>query len=89
MTAKSDRVQQLVDNEDLKEAFANVRERLLIEIEQAPLRDQEGIMTLKYELHLLRSVEANLHRAISDGKMETFNQQQKSAVLGDLDARNH
>ena len=88
MTEKSDRITRLVEDEDLKQAFQDVRDALHHKFATAPLDDREGMADIRRHLHLLDSVEANLHRAIRDGKLEDFrdNENEKMPMLGDIKA---
>ncbi len=78
MTARSDRIQHLLQNEDLKEAFGTVRERYRDLIEQTPISDDTALLDIRKMLHLLREVEAHLHQAIEDGHLEDFRATQKN-----------
>jgi len=68
MTTKSDRIQRLVEDEDLKQAFQDVRDALHYKFATAPIDDAQGMTDIRKMLHLLDSVEANLQQAIEDGK---------------------
>lgn len=61
---------RLLENPELAEAFANVREGILRKIEECPIRDTEGAERLRLMLKLLRDVRGNLDLAIQDGKVE-------------------
>jgi hypothetical protein len=84
MTTDADRIKRLVEDEDLQAAFANVRNAIHRKIDDVPIRDTEGLVSLRLMLHLLGSVEANLLKAIEDGTLEDFNAQEKVSFLGDL-----
>jgi len=86
MTAKSDRVQKLLDDEDLQAAFQNVRDALHQAFSQAKVSDTETLLDIKKRLHLLDSVEANLYQAIQDGHLEDFRsiEEERPPFLGDL-----
>jgi len=86
MTAKSDRIKRLVEDEDLKNAFQNVRNMLLNAFTTCKTDDSELMVDIRKRLHLLDSVENSLRTAIQDGKLEDFrtNEQERPPFLGDL-----
>ena len=84
MTAKADRIKKLVDDEDLQKAFDDVRLAIHNKIDDTPIRDTDGLVSLRLMLHLLESVKANLMQAINQGKLEDFQAQDKVSFLGDL-----
>ena len=84
MTAKADRIQSLLDDEHLQEAFENVKAAIHQKIDECPIRDSEGLISLRLSLHLLESVKANLVKAIQEGNLEDFRAQDKVTFLGDL-----
>jgi hypothetical protein len=88
MTAKADRVQSLINDPDLKEAFQNVRERYRDLIETTPLnsKDTGALHDVRKMLHLLKEVEKDLHTAIQNGHLEDSRalEQEKHSFLGDL-----
>jgi hypothetical protein len=88
MTAKADRVQKLLDDPDLKDAFNCVREKYRDMIEETPLstKDDEALHDIRKMLHLLREVEQNLHNAVQDGHLEDFRvvEDEKHSILGGL-----
>ena len=86
MTAKSDRCERLINDPDLKQAFEDVRMALHQAFAECPTNDSEAMVDIRKRLHLLDSVEANLHRAIQDGKLEDFRavEQEKPPILGNL-----
>lgn len=86
MTAKADRVQKLLDDPELQQAFQNVRKALHEAFDHCKVSDTETLVDIKKRLHLLDSVEANLHEAIRDGHLEDFRavEQEKPGFLGDI-----
>jgi hypothetical protein len=86
MTAKSDRCEKLVNDPDLKQAFEDVRLALHQAFAECPTNDSESMVDIRKRLHLLDSVEANLHRAVQDGKLEDFRaiEDERPPVLGDI-----
>ena len=77
MTAKADRIERLVADPDLQEAFKTVRERYRDLIEETPLSESEALLDVRKMLHLLRDVEETLHTAIQDGHLEDFRAEQQ------------
>ena len=69
MTAKADRVQSLIDDPHLKEAFHNVREKYRDMIEETPVSDDMALLDIRKMLQLLRDVEQDLHTMIQDGHL--------------------
>jgi len=86
MTAKADRVKKLLDDEDLQEAFDNVRRAIHEGWASTKPSDSEAKDEWHRRLFTLQSVEANLKKAIQVGHLEDFNteQQGKLAPLGDI-----
>lgn len=88
MTDKSDRVQRLVNDPDLKAAFNTVREFYRDKIEETPLstKNDEALHDIRKMLHLLKDVEQHLHEAIQTGHLEDFRalEQEGHSFLGDL-----
>jgi hypothetical protein len=86
MTAKADRVKHLLDNEDLREAFANVREYYRDLIEETPVSDDTALLDIRKMLQLLRQVEHDLLSAVEHGTLEDFRaaEQERPTVLGDI-----
>jgi len=88
---KGNRCQKLLDDEDLTQAFKDVEDAITLKWKQAPIEDGEGQQKLRLSLHLLQSVQANLKRAVEDGKLEAYRlEQEKRGVsyLGDIWHRN-
>jgi len=74
MTDRSDidkgiKAEALLNDPVLIGAFDGVRDAILRQIEQAPMRDREGVHELKLMLKLLQDVKANLNKAAQDGKL--------------------
>ncbi|MHC4702266.1 MAG: hypothetical protein ACYTFQ_16995 [Planctomycetota bacterium] len=86
MTERSDRIQRLLDDPDLKQAFQDVRDALHQAFEMTSTTDAEKMLDIRKRLHLLESVEENLIQAIRDGKLEDFNaaEKERPPFLGDL-----
>ena len=86
MTAKADRIKRLVEDQDLKQAFQDVRDALHYKFATAPIDDSQGMTDIRKMLHLLDSVEANLKKAIEDGTLEDFRIQENKLPpeLGDI-----
>ena len=82
MTAKADRIEALVNDPDLVEAFDDVRETLRDCIEDTPLNDTEMLLDFHRCLRCLTLVENSLQRAIEDGHLEDFRAQEKERMQG-------
>jgi hypothetical protein len=80
MTGKADRIQELVDDPDLKNAFNEVRETLRDMIEDTPVADDTALLDIRKMLYLLREVENSLHRAIEDGHLEDFRAREQEEI---------
>jgi|688.fasta_scaffold117774_3 hypothetical protein len=66
---RADAAKRLLEDALMAEAFASVRTAILQRIEDAPLRDRDGVHELKLMLKLLRDVRGNLETFIRDGKI--------------------
>jgi len=66
---RANRAEKLVNDPMLDEAFELVRASLLESIENAPIRDVEGVHELRLMLKLLRSARGHLDQAVRDGKV--------------------
>ena len=86
MTAKADRIKRLIEDQDLKQAFQDVRDALHYKFATAPIDDSDGMTDIRKMLHLLNSVEANLKQAIEDGTLEDFRAKEDELPpeLGDI-----
>ena len=73
--AKGDRCKALLDDPDLKQAFADVRSRLVEEMVESQGTD-DYILDLKKCIHLLDVVQKQLHKAVQDGKLERYAENQ-------------
>lgn len=91
MTTKSDRIERLMEDPDLKEAFNSVR--MAIHNGWAATKPSEPELREEWHRRLftLQSVEENLYRAIQDGKLEDYRaaEQEKLAPLGDIKLWRH
>lgn len=85
MTAKSDRVQKLVTDPDLAEAFENVRQYYRDLIEECPIDDDTALLDIRKMLHLLQDVRSHLTQAIQEGELQDFRSEQEGqGFLEDL-----
>ena len=84
MTAKADRIEKLVGDPDLKEAFKVVREGLRDMIEDTPLATPEALLNIRTMLFLLQQVEAALQTAIEDGHLEDFNVEEQERNVEEI-----
>ena len=87
VTDKALRVQRLMEDENLIQAFQDVRDALHGKFEQTLVNDGDTLLDIRKMLHLLDSVWANLERAVEDGQLEQVNideaEKYKVASLGD------
>ena len=67
--SRAAKAQALINDPELIAAFQTMREILLKRIEEAPIRDREGVHECKLQLKLLSDVRANLHSVINTGKV--------------------
>lgn len=86
MTAKSDRIENLIKDPDLQDAFKVVREFWRDKIEETPLHAKDGdeaLFDIRKMLFLLRSVEEALQTAVEDGHLEDFRvkEQESKGIL--------
>jgi len=70
---KATRVQRLLEDENLIQAFQDVRSALHGKFEQTLVNDGDTLLDIRKMLHLLDSVWANLERAVEDGQLEQAN----------------
>ena len=80
MTAKADRIRELMDDPHIEQAFENVRRLLLELFEEAPSDDIEMLQSISMRLNLLAAVKADLESAIEAGDYEDFKAQQSEEV---------
>ena len=90
MTAKADRVERLIKDPDLQDAFKVVREFWRDKIEETPLHSKDGdeaLFDIRKMLFLLRSVGEALQTAIEDGHLEDFRvkEQEGKGILGSIE----
>ena len=89
MTAKADRIKELINDPHIKEAFENVRNkyRKLLESDTDATGNtitDEDVLEARRMLFLTRKVEQDLEKAIEDGELEDFQaNEQKRPTLGD------
>ena len=72
MTGDADRIQRLVEDPDIKNAFTRVREHYRNLIEETPIGDDTALLDVRKMLHLLRDVEEDLQTAIDDGHLKDY-----------------
>ena len=86
MTAKSDRIKKLLDNEDLKDAFDSVTNAIIRGWTETPPTALEVQQEWHRRLHTLNSVKENLMAALQDGQYQDFRavEQEKLPPIGDI-----
>jgi hypothetical protein len=88
--SKGARCEALLRDEDLQQAFKGVRDFITTTWQDSSVEDDTGHKNLKQALWATSMVENMLKQAITDGKLESFNleqKQQKVTFLGDLRGR--
>ena len=87
MTAKADRVRELMSHPEMKEAFRNVRQFYLESFERLPCSsenlDPQLLLDIRRMLELLKQVENDLEKMIQAGNIVDFRANQPD-YLGDL-----
>jgi hypothetical protein len=71
MTAKADRVRELLNNPDLQEALADIREMYRDRVED-PSLSNEQVLQVRDLLLLLQMFEQTLANAVESGDFEDF-----------------
>lgn len=84
--ARADRVQRLLDDPDLQQAFEGVKDRLMQEFAECSDVTEEYLIDLKRCLSMLDVVKRLLEQAVKDGKLEEYNANQPP-ILGDVNVR--
>ncbi len=86
MTEKADRIRHLLENQDLAEAFDNVRQQYFAMFEKCPLENENLRRDIHYMLTLLGQVKGDLYNAIEQGDYEDFlvQQQEQPTPLGEI-----
>lgn len=77
MTAKADRCRALLEDEDLKQAFTNVKAHLVQLFLEADSEDAAALQDISKRINLLDAVKADLEYAIEEGDFEDFQAQQE------------
>jgi hypothetical protein len=90
VTAKSDRIKRLLEDQDLREAFENVRNKYRAALENEQILDDD-VLEIRRMLFLTHKVEQDLNTAMEDGQLEDFraNEQERPSFLGDLWNKRH
>ena len=84
MTAKSDLIKALMDDQHIQGAFENVRSAYTSAILN-PQTEDDDVWELRRMLFILGKVEQDLRQAIEDGEFEDLRAVEKGrSVLGDL-----
>jgi hypothetical protein len=63
------KAEKLLNDELFNEAFANVRENLLANLEEWPLDDPSGAEKLRMMLKVISAVRKHLEKVLRDGKV--------------------
>ena len=84
---RAGKAERLLNDELLIEAFTLVEAHIMNMFKSAPLRDEEGIVKVKYMLHLLGLVKGALEQAVKAGELATHALEEKRrgvTWLGDV-----
>lgn len=79
MTAKADRVRALLNDEDLKEAFANVEREIYQLFKETLPSDKKALQRCRMKLEALEALRANLEGTVEEGEYEDSLAQQEEA----------
>lgn len=60
---------RLLEDELLRWALGQIRERIRTEMETCPIRDGDGLLTLRLWAEVAKAFEANLQSLVNDGRM--------------------
>jgi hypothetical protein len=71
--ARASRAEAVLSDQLVTEAFENLTAAYRQQIEDAPIRDIEGVQILKIMLAAVKQVKGHLEHAIRDGKVATKN----------------
>ena len=66
---RGEKAHRLLEDEMLQEAFALVEQKIRKMFDDAPLRDEEGIVKSKYLLHCFRLVKGAIEQAVQTGQL--------------------
>lgn len=77
---RAERAKQLLDDELLREAFADIRSRLIAQLESAPISDVELQHEVTLMLQLLKRLREQLERYVSDGAIEQHRARQQGFI---------
>ena len=78
---RADRVQRLLEDPDIQQAFADVKAAIHRGFESTKVDDGETLIRWRQRLHVLDSVYANLKEAISEGKLEAWHEEKQKKVF--------
>jgi len=77
---RGEHAELLVNNPMFIEAFKTLREGILNAIEEAPIRDREGVHELKLMLKLTKDVQAHIVGIVETGKMAKIQLEQEAKI---------
>jgi hypothetical protein len=81
--ARGQQAKFLLENPIYQEAIESVRSAIIAAWSDAPLRDTEGHHELKLMLKLLKDLEANINRAVNDGKLAQIEIERQKTPLAE------
>ena len=84
--ARAARAARLLEDPDLKQAFADTRTAILEKFSEIPPSETEQLVECRRLLQLLESVEKNLKLAIREGELSRFraDEETRPSFLGDI-----
>ena len=77
---RAEQAKQLLSNETLRRALADIREELIQKLETCGLNDVEGQHEIALLLQLRKQFISRLERYVQDGLLEVHKQQQQSFI---------
>lgn len=78
------KAEKLLKDPFLTEAFAAVKAALHESIDECPLRDTDGLVTLRLQLKALQNVRSYLESALRDGKLAAEQIRRSEAQVANL-----
>jgi len=77
---RAERAKQLLEDDVLKGAFQEIRNRLIAQLESMPISDIEAQHEATLMLQLLRRLREQLERYVSDGAVEQHRTRQQKFI---------
>ena len=77
---RGERAEKLLGNDLFVEAFDKLREAILNSIEEAPIRDRDGVHELKLMLKVLKDVKGHIIQVVETGQMAKIQLEQQEKL---------